>query len=166
MSTATATKTGKKSDAPVTEHKYSDAVKTLAEIYKPGISFAKDGTPTIADGLIESNLPEDVTMAQIKRGQKVRSEIVSALSLAMWEKGKGVLTENPELPRIEASFKFGNDKIDLGLERQREFNDGSGGKVVKYGHLSVGYTATGATNAGDFKKVRTAISDEAQKLFG
>lgn len=167
MTTATANKNAAKTDnkdktAPV----ISEAVKTLSGIYEKGITVAKDGTPQIADGLIEDNLPEDMSIATIKRSQKVRGEVVAALSLALANKGLPVMAKNKELDKVAASFKFGNDKIDLAVEREREFNDGNGGKLKKFGYLSVGYTATGATNAGEFKKVRAVIADEAQTLFG
>lgn len=165
MSTATATKNAKAAAPAATEVKISDAVNTLAGIYEKGIKI-EDGKAVFEDGLIDNNLPEDVSVAQIKRMQKVRGEIVAAATLALSRKSMPVLAKNKALERIEGQFKIGNDKVDLGFERQREFNDGKGGKILKHGYVSIGYTATGATNAGEFKKVRQVISDEAKSLFG
>lgn len=167
MTTATATKpAAKNNDAATKPTGPSEAIKTLASIYETGITVAKDGTPQIADDLIENNLPDDMPLATLKRSQKVRGEVVAALGLALSNKGLPVLAKNKELDKVAASFKFGGDKIDLAIEREREFNDGKGGKLKKQGYLSVGYTATGSTNAGEFKKVREYISSEAATLFG
>lgn len=169
MTTATASKTAapaKNDKAPAAAPAISEAVKTLANIYEKGIAVAKDGTVTVEEGLIENNLPEDLSLAQIKRVQKHRGEVVAALSLALSHAALPVMGKNKELAKVETSVKIGNDKLDLALEREREFNDGKGGKLLKHGYLSVGYTATGATNAGEFKKVRAQIADEAAALFG
>lgn len=165
MSTATANKTASKTDA-AGEVKIGDAVKTLAGIFEKSITVAKDGAVTIEDGLIEANLPDDLSMAQIKRMQKHRGEVVAALSLALANKALPVMGKNKDLDKVHTSVKIGGDKLDLSLDRSREFNDGNGGKITKFGYLGVGYTATGATNAGEFKKVRTHIAEEARSLFG
>jgi hypothetical protein len=165
MTTATATKApAKNTDKPAVV--VGDAVKALAAVFQTGITVAKDGTVSLADGLIENNLPDDLTIGQIKKVQKHRGEVVAALSLALSHKALPLMDKNKELEKISTSIKIGGDKLDLAIEREREFNDGSGGKLKKYGYLSVGYTATGATNAGEFKKVRQVIADEAASLFG
>lgn len=165
MSTATATKPDKKKAETTSEIKVSEAVNTLAGIFETGIKVEKDGNVTVEDGLIENNLPEDLSMAQIKRVQKHRGEVVAALTLAVSRKALPVLNKNKDLDKVHTSVKIGGDKLDVAIERQREFNDGNGGKVMKYGYASIGYTASGATNAGDFKKVRAIVADEAKALF-
>lgn len=165
MTTATATKNAAaKTDKPAVQ--ISEAVQTLAGIYQKGLTVAKDGTVSVEDGLIENNLPENLDLATIKKVQKHRGEVVAAMSLALSRAAMPVIAKNKDLDKVHTSVKIGGDKLDVAIERNREFGDGNGGKVQKAGYISIGYTATGATNAGEFKKVRAVIADEAAELFG
>lgn len=169
MSTATATKPEKKTAAATgdaVDYKISEAASSLGSIYAKSVSIEKDGTVTIDGDIVHDNLPPDHSLQSIKAHQKLRAEVIAGLTVALGEKGLPILAKNKDLERVTLTTKFGNDKIDLSLERQREFGDGNGGKVIKHGHVNLGYTASGATNAGDFKKVRAKIGDEAKLLFG
>lgn len=165
----TATKSAPKAAATAadaTDHKISAAVTTLSSLYAPSISVAKDGVVTIDGDIIHDNLPAEQSLASIKAHQKLRGEIVAALTDAAGPKAFQAMAKNKDLDRVVLSTKLGNDKIELAFERNREFGDGKGGKVVKHGYVNLGYTVSGATNAGDFKKVRAKLGDEAAKLFG
>lgn len=168
MST-TATKPAKTAatvNGDAVDYKISEATSSLGSLYAKSLTVGKDGTVAIEGDLVHDNLPPEETLASIKRHQKLRGEVVAGLAAALGEKGLPVLAKNKDLDRVTLSTKFGNDKIELALERSREFGDGNGGKVQKHGYLNLGYTVSGATNAGDFKKVRTKIGDEAKALFG
>lgn len=166
MTTATATKAPAKNDNGTTEIKVSEAVKNLAGVFEKSMKVDKDGTVTIDGDLIADNLPPELSMADIKRVQKHRGEVVAAAVLALGNKALPVMGKNKDLEKVSTSFKLGSDKIDLAIDREKQFNDGKGGKLTKHGYVSVGYTASGATNAGEFKKVRQIIADEAATLFG
>ncbi|QVD49088.1 hypothetical protein LUCX_18 [Xanthomonas phage vB_XciM_LucasX] len=164
MSTATATK--KTPAAATTEVKISDAVRTLADLVSTQITIDKDGVATVPADFYESTLPENLTIQQVKAVQKHRGEVVSAVALALGEKALPIMKKNTGLDKATVGFKVGNDKSEVAVHRSREFGDGKGGKVTKYGYTTIEYTASGATNAGDFKKVRQHTSDEFAKAFG
>lgn len=150
----------------------SEATNTLGGVFAKSMRVEKPEGDSkelniVIDGdLVADNLPDDVTLASIKRHQKLRGEMIAAGTLALAQVGLPALKKNKDAEKVHLSFKFGNDKIDLVQEREREFNDGQGGKIKKYGYVSLGYTATGATNAGEFKKARQIAAAEAEKLFG
>lgn len=150
----------------------SEAVNALGKVFAKSLKVvkregdARELDVEIEGDLVADNLPDDVSVASIKRHEKIRSEMVAAGVRALTEVGLPALKKNKDAEKVHMSFKFGNDKIDLALEREREFNDGQGGKIKKYGYVSLGYTATGATNAGEFKKARQMAASEAEKLFG
>lgn len=166
MST-TATKPAKTAAAnDAVEYKISEATNTLGSLYAKHLTVNKDGSVAIEGDVVHDNLPEDMTLASIKAHQKYRGQVVAALTAGLGEKALPILAKNPGLDKVTMSTKFGNDKIELSVERSREFGDGKGGKVVKPGYVNLGYTVSGATNAGEFKNVRARLGDEAKKLFG
>lgn len=166
MSTATATKNEKKTETVKAEPKISEAVHTLAKVFTGYMKADKDGAVVVSDNMVEDNLPEDLSVAIIRRVQKHRAEVVAAAALALSEVGLPVLKKNKDVEKAHTNFKIVGDKVELAIDREREIGDDKGGKVQKAGYLSLSYTATGATNAGEFAKVRKHISNEATALFG
>lgn len=163
MTTATATKTADKADAkPV----ISEAVTALASVIKKSMTIEKDGTVKIEGDLVADNLPPDLTMADIRKVQKHRGEVVAATTIALGDLALAHMKKNKDANQVSVAFKVGNDKLELGVDRSREFNDGKGGKLTKFGYVSVGYTASGATNAGEFKKARAHVADQYAEVFG
>ncbi len=163
MSTATATKTtDKTADKPV----ISEATQALANVFKKSMSIDKDGTVKIEGDLVADNLPTDLTMAEIKRVQKHRGEVVAAATLAIGELSLAHMKKHKDINQVAVAFKLGHDKVELAVDRSREFNDGKGGKLLKHGYVSVGYTASGATNSGEFKKARAIVADQYASEFG
>lgn len=161
MTAATATKPA--ADKAIT---LNDATQSLADVIAKSIKVAKDGTTTIDGDIVEANLPPDLTMADIKKVSKYRGQVIAATVDALRQTALPVLGKNKELERVPVSFKFGDDSIDMTLERRREFNDGKGGKLVKHGYVNLGYTAKGTSNSGEFKKARQRLADEAAALLG
>ncbi len=169
----TATKSAPKAAASdAIDYKITEAVDTLGGIYGGSMKVesvakgVKEAQIVIDGDIVHDNLPPGHTAASIKEHQKLRGQVVAALATAAGAVALPALAKNKELDRVTMSTKFGNDKIELAVERNREFGDGNGGKVQKFGHVNLGYTVSGATNAGDFKKVRARIGDEAKALFG
>ncbi|WJJ55184.1 hypothetical protein [Xanthomonas phage RTH11] len=165
MTAATATKKNDSATAQP-EIKISETVKSLSDVFAKSMKVEKDGTVVIEGDLVNDNLPTDLDAATIKRVQKHRGEVVAAATLALAQHGMKHLGKNKDADKVSVQFKIGQDKVDLAFERSREFNDGKGGKVTKHGYVSLGYTAAGATNTGDFKKAREQISREAAEIFG
>ncbi len=162
MTTATATKTDKVDAKPA----ISETVQALANVFKKSMTVEKDGTVKIEGDLIADNLPTDLTMADIKRVQKHRGEVVAAATLALGDLALTHMKKNKDSNQVTAAIKLGSDKVELAVDRSREFNDGKGGKLTKFGYVSVGYTASGATNAGEFKKARAFVADQYAETFG
>ena len=163
MTAATATKNADADAKPVA---LNDATQALADVIAKSITVAKDGTTSIDGDIVEANLPPDLTMADIKRVSKYRGQIVAATVDALRQTALPVMGKNKDIERVPVSFKFGDDSVDMTLERKREFNDGKGGKLVKHGYINLSYAAKGTSNAGEFKKARQRLSDEASALFG
>ena len=160
MTAATANKTADKAIA------LNEANQALADVIAKSMNVAKDGQVSIEGDIVEANLPPDLTIADIKKVSKYRGQIIAATVDAIRQTALPVMAKNKDLDRVPVSFKFGDDSIDITLERKREFNDGKGGKITKYGYVNLGYTAKGTSNAGEFKKARQRLGDEAAKLFG
>lgn len=144
----------------------SDATQSLADVIATSISKVSAEGVEGLDNIVEANLPPDLTMAEIKKVTKYRNQIIAATVDAARQKVLPVMAKDKDLTRVPISYKFGDDKVEMALEREREFNDGKGGKIKKYGYMNLSYTAKGTTNAGEFKKARQTLSDEAASLFG
>jgi hypothetical protein len=169
MSTATAT-ASKKTTSTSAESKAPAALKegtqALANAIAASLSVANDGTITFDGDVVEANLPPDLTIADIKKTQKYRTDLIAASVDALRQKALPVMGEHKEIERIEAAFKFGDDQVEVGVRRSQTFNDGKGGQVMKQGHVVIGYTAKGTGNSGEFKKARDLLAAEAATLFG
>lgn len=149
----------------------SDAILALAKAIGTTMTTnvekgAAEAQVTLSADPTDANMPEDLTMAQIKRTQDYRTHLVAAGSLANAEAGLKLMDKNKELNSVTTSFKFGNDTIETTVHRQKEFNDGKGGKLVKQGYISASVTAKGVSNSGELAKVRNQVNAEAKKLFG
>ena len=166
MTTATAPK--KTTDKPAAKDPTAlkDHTQALANAIASSLSVAKDGTISITGDIVEDNLPPDLTMADIKRVSKYRTDIIAAGVDALRQTGLPVMGKNAELERIELNFKFGDDPVGLSAKRSQTFNDGKGGQIIKKGHVVVAYTAKGTGNSGEFKRARELFAAEATALFG
>ncbi len=160
MTAATATATEVKKSA------LSDATQSLGDIIAKSVTKVSAEGVEGLDNIVEENLPPDLTMAEIKKVTKYRNQIIAGTVEGARQSVLPEMAKNKDLTRVPISFKFGDDKIDMAVEREREFNDGKGGKIKKYGYVNLSYTAKGTTNAGEFKKARQRLSDEAATLFG
>lgn len=165
MSTATAEKKTAEGQAK-TVIGLNEANQALANAIAASITVNSDGTVVNDSDIVEANLPPDMTLADIKKHQKYRGQIMAAATDALRQKGLSVLAKNKDLDRVTMGFKFGDDQVELAVKRSQTFNDGKGGQITKYGYTSLGYTAKGTGNSGEFKKARDRLSDEAAKLFG
>lgn len=165
MSTATAKKPATATAAAAEIVGMSDAGQALADLFAStmtvqGATITRDSDP------VEANMPPELSTALIKKMQKFRGQVIAAETDALRQKALPEMAKDPSIKSISTSLKFGDDTIDIALERSREFNDGKGGRLVKNGYVNLSYTAKGTSNSGDFKKARTRLSDEATKLFG
>lgn len=162
MTTATA----KKAATAVPSFALNDATQNLADVIAKSMTVSKEGSVELDGDIVEANLPPDLTIQDIKKVSKYRGQIVAATVDALRQKVLPVMGKNKDLERVPVSFKFGDDSVGMILERQREFNDGKGGKILKKGYVNLSYTAKGTANSGEFKKARQRLSEEAEKLFG
>jgi hypothetical protein len=165
MSTATETKKTTKAAAEDNPHGISDTVVSLAKLMQQSGEL-KDGKFELSADFVKDNLPPDVSEASFKRHSQVRAEFIAAGALALSNVAGQDFKKHKDHDTASLRFKLGRDTVDVDYDRVREFNDGKGGKVKKLGHVSVGFTAAGATPTGDLGKVRKHSNDEATRLFG
>ena len=164
MSTATAKKPAT-APAAVDTVALSEAGQALADLFA-GTMTVKGATITRDSDPVEANMPPELSTALIKKMQKFRGQVIAAETDALRQKALPEMAKDASIKSIHTSLKFGDDTIDIALERSREFNDGKGGRLAKNGYINLSYTAKGTSNAGDFKKARTRLSEEATALFG
>lgn len=165
MSTATETKKTAKAAAEDNPHGISEPVLSLSKLIQQSGEL-KDGKFELNADFVKDNLPPDITEASIKRHQSFRAELIAAGAHALATVAGADFKKHKDHSAASLRFKLGRDTIDVDYDREREFNDGKGGKIKKLGHVSVGFTAAGATPTGDLGKVRKHSNDEAARLFG
>lgn len=165
MSTATETKKTTKAAADDNVHGISEPVLSLSKLIQQSGEL-KEGKFELNADFVKDNLPPDITEASIKRHQAFRAELIAAGAHALATVAGQDFKKHKDHTAASLRMKLGRDTIDVDYDREREFNDGKGGKIKKLGHVSVGFTAAGATPTGDLGKVRKHSNDEAARLFG
>lgn len=165
MSTATETKKTAKADDAANPHNISDPTLSLSKLMQQSGEL-KDGKLELPADFVKDNLPPDVSETSFKRHQTVRAEFIAAGAHALASLTGPAMKKDKALDSTSLRFKLGRDTVDVDYDRRREFNDGKGGKIEKFGHVSVGFTAAGSNPTGDLGKVRKYANEEASRLFG
>lgn len=143
-------------------------VLALAEKLKSGITVAKDGTATAAEGLFEQSLPEGVTMEQMKAAQAHTNLFIAAAANVLGNESINVMKKNAEIQAVSLSIPtVGKDSLDLTFKREAQVPNSSGeGTNTKYGSLSAKYSMYGAGSRGQLLKVKQDLSEKATAAFG
>lgn len=144
-------------------------VLDLAAKLKAGISIAKDGNVTVAEGLFEQNLPEGVTMEVLKEAQAHTNTFIAAAASVLGNEAIGVMKKNAELQSVSMSIPtVGKDSIDMVFKRESQVPSaaGEGTTNTKYGVLSTKFSMYGTGSRGQLLKVKQDLSEKASAAFG
>lgn len=139
-------------------------VKDLSEKIKKEIKIdTKTGIATISETLYKDNLPEGMTIDNVKAVQDYNSRIVAATGLALGEASIPVMKKHKELEFTELTLPIVKDTASFTFDRQSTSrNPTDGSEVIKHGALSVKYVTSGAgTSKGELKKVRAHLFESA-----
>lgn len=130
MSTATETKKSSKAAAEDNVHGISDTVLSLSKLMQQSGEY-KDGKLELGADFVKDNLPPDVTEASMKRHTQVRTEWIAAGAHALASVAGPDFKKHKDHNTASLRFKLGRDTVDVDYDREREFNDGKGGKIKK-----------------------------------
>lgn len=155
--------------APVIKQPILDLAVELKKV----IEVTKAGVGTIGEEAYIKNLPEDITVEQIKTINKYNTEFTAAAGLAFGEVAVGVLKKNKDLDRANLTIPtVDRDTINMTFDRSKTYNDRSdgaaaGATVEKFGVLRVGFDQYAARGSvGELGKVRKSLAEQARKSFG
>lgn len=117
--------------------------------------------------LVESMLPEGITLASIKSHQIAALDIADAASLALVRKALPVLEKNKDLDRVSlAKTRIGHDSFAAEALRQRKSrNPKTGEEIIKHGVLVASYNSGIGAKRGNFAKIAEAFNTEATSVF-
>ena len=142
-------------------------VRSMADRLKADYGFdAKSGKVKFTDTekkLIE-DLPEDLTLAQLKTAQSYLIDATAAHTLALGEVGLTELKGKDSVNRITSSSKLGYSSLEASFTKEQtgEMQGKPWRKVGKsVGTLVVG---TGRNNTS-FKEVQTYLEEKAEAAF-
>lgn len=142
----------------------NDEVKAVREQIEidPKTGLSKLSESVYADFLKENTGIEIDTVSQISAAD---TRFIAVLGKATGEAGVPVLHKNKDLDRITVvAPRDGKNKFEIDLKREtRNINPATKEEVVKHGVLSAKFDFYGTHNNGDFKKVRTEVSEAAAK---
>lgn len=149
-------------------------VQDMAKVLKKGMKVGDGGAITSEADLYEQTLPEDLPMDTVKRVYGHTEDVVAAMTLATGQLGAEALKKNKKLDSVSSEMKIGkHGDISVGYLRSqtttvRNPSDPSqpARDVTKYGVTVPRVRTYAGKNRGELKKVRTQLSEEAEKLFG
>ena len=145
-----------KQDKPVID--INPTIIALAEQVKKEFKLGEGGIITVEKDFFEKTLPENISMADVKRLQDHETNVFAAVGLATGEVGLAQFKKDKKLAQVSIDFNVGKNKAGFVFQRDREVSDGKGGKQVKHGILNAKVTHNGAGNRGAYKKVRDHLS--------
>lgn len=150
-------------DKTTTEIKLPEAIVQLAKKIEKDLSVGEGGVIALEKDFFESTLPEDLTMALVKKVQDHSAEVYSAAALALGRKAAPYLKKNKGVQGVTLSYAEGRNTADLRYDGEKTFPAMGGGEPrVSYGVTSGKYTVNGAqTSRGSLKKVRAHLMQEA-----
>lgn len=153
----------------------SQRVKDLAKSLKGEMTLKDGGAFVFKDEktAYENTLPEHLNMKTVDEVYKHNEDVTAALTLATGELGADALKKNKKLDGVTSELKIGKHAdISVGYLRSQEqripnFQDKSKPpeKVTRYGVTTTRIRTFAQKNKGELKKVRTQLSEQAEKLF-
>lgn len=142
-------------------------IRKLADELKADYEFdSKSGKVKFADveKKVVGNLPEDLTLNQIKEVQGFLIDTTAAQSLALGEIGLVELKKKGTPNRITASSNFGYSKMESTFHKEMSGN-AAGKDWKKFGKTTANLVVgTGRRNA-PFKDVQAHLAEKAESVF-
>ncbi len=119
----------------------------------------------------EENLPEGVTMDQVKKLTKYHNKLIPAYHVAVGEMAADIFLEKPSCNVVPASIGFfgENDTVDIEVSRKKTFTNQwaekeEDKKVDKYLCMKTNVTIQSSHGHG-VKSLRDAMSKEFEDMF-
>lgn len=147
-----------------TDVKFKELTVVTAATLKGGMKVGAEGVIELSADLYETTLPEGKTMAELKEYHDHRDMIVAAASLAAGELSVDYFKANKDAQQVSVSLPIYKDNLNVVVQRSKDLPASTylpEGKTV-YGSLRANYTANGAVNRGELKKVKTHLSALAE----
>lgn len=161
-----------KKDATISRDglKVSENVLKLADAIKADLKIGATGVAEdLGKDFFERNLPENISMADVKRVDAFRSDLISAAALALGEVSVPFFSKNKDVGQVSLQFGSNKDKATVLVDRERRYPNRMGGKdapdIVYNCNPTVSYRMAAASATGDYKRVRDHLRSEAAKVF-
>jgi hypothetical protein len=146
----------------------SEEVLALSAAYRKEMTIdATTGVGSVPASVYAANLPATVTVEIIEDLQKYNTQAVAALTLATGESGIESMQANKTLDNVKVVMPMvGKDSMTSYFDRSRQVPDGDEGNTKS----AFGTTRTSIDNystgsRGDFKRVKTLLSEKAAAAF-
>lgn len=110
-------------------------------------------------------LPEDMTVAQLKRAQEVTVDVSNILAGGLGKIGVDSKAQKLELAKV----KLGHDTLSAAFAADYKYrNVATGEELTSHGRLTTSHVSlTGnRRRAGDFQQIAAAVSEAADSVFG
>jgi hypothetical protein len=161
-----------KKDATISRDglKVSENVLKLADAIKKDL---KIGTAGVVEDpgkdFFERHLPENISLADVKRVDSFRSDLLAAATLALGEVAVPYFQKDKEAQQVSLQFGLNKDKASIQIDRERKYPNRMGGKdapdIVYNCNPNVSYRMAAASSTGEYKRVRDHLRSEAAKIF-
>jgi hypothetical protein len=146
--------------------KVSDEVKALAAKLEAAFVVDGDGVSTLPKDVFETNLPEGLTIKEVKNVQHTLLNFVDATTLALGNKGITHLAANKEMPSLTTKFRAGNDSISASFTRAVNMrNPGTGEGFVRNGVSNTKLLAGANAKRAGYKLITDDLTERATSAW-
>lgn len=128
----------------------------------------KTGETTVQDDVWEKTLPESLSKDQIKAVKEHEENFVAAGADAIGSLAVAAMKKNVDLDTVTATIGMhGRDKVSYDVSRQKSYHNpqNPGDEIVKHGVVKTNLQTYAGRNAGELKKVLSAINEHAEKAL-
>lgn len=145
--------------------KTSQAVVDLSK--KIGEAIVIDGNlATVGKDLYETNLPEGLDLATVKRVQEHNLDFSDAVTLALGERGLVHLKDNKDIEALALTVNIGHDRITSEFRRHRQYrNPADNTTLDKYGVAETKYVSGINAKRPAYKEIQAHLSTQAESIF-
>ena len=128
----------------------------------------KSGTVEVQEDIWEKTLPESLSKDQIKAVKEHESNFIAAGADAVGTMATAAMKKNSDLQEVSATIGMhGHDKVSYNVTREKSYHNPQNPdqEITKRGVVGVNFRNMAGRNAGELKKVITAISEHADKAL-
>lgn len=145
-------------------------IAALSEKIQTGVEFNKtEGKIVETKNNYEENLPEDLTMENVKKVSKYNEQFIAASTHAVGTVAVQAFKENKKLERVESELKVGDrDHVRHAVLRTKTIPPigGEGEPTVKHGYIKTEVDTRGThTGTGQLKVARDLIGHHAMEVL-